>query len=129
MEMGPIDSALFKIKMDIMLIKSEVLQLKDELADYVSNIVNLHLGHLKNKIDQRSKLNEEDCELGLNQEEQGDADEEESEENDSEEGYDEEESEENDSETQLSEEDSEEFTDEEELIFSEEDGPLKEKTN
>ena len=63
--MGPIDSALFKIKMDIMLIKNEVMQLKDDLSDYLSNIVNLHLGRIKNKLETGSKLNDFDCESGL----------------------------------------------------------------
>lgn len=115
--MGPIDSALFKIKMDIMLIKSEVMQLKDELADYVSNIVNLHLAHLKSRLDKKAKVNEDDCELGL----QGEAEE-------YSEDYEEEDSEENDSDGELSEEPSEELTDEE-LAFSEEDDPLKEPIN
>lgn len=64
-QISPLDSALFKIKMDIMLIKSEILQLKDELTDYLVNIVNLHLSQLKSKIENRSKMNEADCELGL----------------------------------------------------------------
>ena len=103
-DMDPVDSALFKIKMDIMLVKFQVLQLKDELLknDYLADIVNLHINRLKSKNEKRDALNNKDCESGVR--EQSDSDEQEG----SVEGY----SNGDNSEEEDSNEDGEEITDE-----------------
>jgi hypothetical protein len=48
--MDSLDSPLFKIKMDIMIIKTEILQLKDDLVSYFDSILNVHIDHFRNKI-------------------------------------------------------------------------------
>lgn len=65
--MTTLDGVLFRIKMDIMMVKSEVLQLKDDLVNYFDSILNLHLNHFKVKSDDSNQLNM-DCELGLKSE-------------------------------------------------------------
>lgn len=62
-EMSPFDQVIFKIKMDIMMVKTEVKQMKDELINYFDSILNLHLDHFKKKIGYKSP--NRDCELGL----------------------------------------------------------------